>query len=159
LSSRLNTIIRPALESGLIVIADRYIYTAFARDVARGNDPSWVRNLYRFAPKPDVAFFFRVPIDISLQRITLTHLPNFYESGMDIGLSSDPIESYKKFQSKVLEEYDKMVDEFGLVVIDGRRQIATTQIEIRHIVTKMLKEKFGSRKLKLNSKEKEGKYA
>ncbi len=154
LSSRLSTIIRPALESGMVVIADRYVYTAFARDVARGNDPIWVRNLYSFAPKPDVAFLFRVPIDISLQRISLTHVPNFYESGMDMGFSNDPMESYKIFQSKILDEYDKMVPEFGLVQIDGRKQIALTQVEVRHIVTKLLKEKFGSRKIKGISKPK-----
>lgn len=110
----------PALKAGAIVLADRYIFTAFGRDVARGVDPNWVREMYSFAIQPTVAFYFRVPLEESLARI-LTGRPTlkYYEAGMDIGLHDDPYKSYEIFQGRILEEYDKMIDEFGLKVIDA----------------------------------------
>src|ERR1051325_2310304 len=112
----------PPLKAGAIVLADRYIYTAFARDVARGCDRAWVRDVYSFAVKPTVAFFFRAPLDVAIDRI-VSGRPNlkYYEAGMDIGWSDDPEESFTLFQGKILEEYDRMVSEFGLTVIDASR--------------------------------------
>src|SRR3954471_11421699 len=103
----------PPLKAGAIVLADRYIYTAFARDVARNVDRQWVRELYQFAVKPTVAFYYRVPLEISLSRILTgrTEL-KYYEAGMDLGLSTDPSESFKLFQQRIVNEYDAMVDEF-----------------------------------------------
>ncbi len=97
------------LKAGAIVLADRYIYTAFARDVARGCDRAWVRELYRFAVKPSVGFFFRAPLNIAIDRI-VSGRPElkYYEYGMDMGWSDDPEESFTIFQGKILEEYDQM---------------------------------------------------
>lgn len=133
-----NTII-PPLQAGMIVLADRYAYTAFSRDVARGVHPDWVRNLYSFAVRPDIAFYFNVPIDISIKRIMLgrTQL-KFYEAGMDLGLSDDPVTSFKMFQSRVLEEYDRLTEEFDLTVIDGTGAIDAQQELVREIVEKQL---------------------
>ncbi len=125
----------PPLKAGAAVLADRYVYTAFARDVARGVDPQWVREVYSFAVKPTVAFYFRVPLEVALDRI-LTGRPElkWYEAGMDLGLSEDPYESFKLFQGRILEQYDAMVDEFDLQVIDGTLPIAEQQQQVRSIV-------------------------
>jgi dTMP kinase len=127
------------LKAGAIVLADRYIYTAFARDVARGCDRAWVRELYRFAVKPTVGFFFRAPLNIAIDRI-VSGRPElkYYESGMDMGWSDDPEESFTIFQGKILEEYDQMVQEFGLTVIDATRSIEKQQKIVRSIVTRYL---------------------
>lgn len=119
-SDRMERQMLPALKAGAIALADRYIYTAFGRDVARGVDPTWVREMYSFAIQPTVAFYFRVPLEESLKRI-LTGRPSlkFYEAGLDIGLADDPYKSYELFQGRILEEYDKMIDEFSLHVIDA----------------------------------------
>lgn len=119
-SDRMERQMLPALKAGAIVLADRYIFTAFARDVARGVHPQWVRQIYSFAIRPTVAFYFRVPLDVSLERI-LDGRPQlkYYEAGLDLGLSGDPYESFKLFQARILEEYDQMIDEFGLTVIDA----------------------------------------
>jgi dTMP kinase len=127
----------PALKAGAIVLADRYIYTAFGRDVARGVNPQWVREMYSFAVQPTVAFYFRVPLEESLNRI-LTGRPTlkYYEAGMDIGLDDDPYKSYELFQGRILEEYDKMIDEFDLEVIDAtlplleQHEIVIEKVEI-----------------------------
>src|SRR6266850_8520774 len=97
----------PPLKAGAIVLADRYVYTAFARDVVRGVSPRWVRSLYRFAVVPTQTFYFRVPIEVALERI-LSARPKlkYYEAGMDMGLHPDIEESYTRFQSRILEEYE-----------------------------------------------------
>ena len=130
----------PPLKAGAIVLADRYIYTAFARDVARGCDRAWVREVYRFAVRPTVAFFFRAPLDVAIDRIVsgrpqLKH----YEAGLDMQWTDDPEESFTIFQGKILEEYDRMVAEFGLTVIDATRKIERQQREMRKIVMRHLK--------------------
>ncbi len=125
----------PALKAGAIVLADRYIYTAFGRDAARGLDKAFLRSLYSFAIRPTIALYFRVPLEESLTRI-MTGRPElkYYEAGLDLGLSEDPYESFKLFQTRILEEYDRLVGEFGLTVIDATRPLLEQQEEVRRIV-------------------------
>lgn len=100
-ADRLKQIIAPALKAGFIVLADRYAYTAFARDVARGVDPNWVRGVYNFAIKPDLSVYFDIDPKTSLERICSNRrVPKFYEAGMDLKLSNDPYESYMIFNQK-----------------------------------------------------------
>ena len=135
LADRMERQMLPALKAGAIVLADRYIYTAFGRDVARGVHPQWVRDVYSFAIQPTVAFYFQVPLKESLKRI-MGGRPalKYYEAGLDLGLSDDPHESYKIFQSRIIEEYGKMIDEFGLTVLDATLALLEQQRQIRQIV-------------------------
>jgi dTMP kinase len=130
----------PPLKAGAVVLADRYIYTAFARDVARGCAPDWVRRVYNFAVKPTVAFFFRAPLEVAIDRI-ISGRPSlkYYEAGLDMDWTDDAEESFKIFQGKILGEYDKMVDEYGLTVIDATKSIEIQQREMRKIVAPFLK--------------------
>lgn len=129
----------PPLKAGAVVLADRYIYTAFARDVSRGVNRDWVRKLYGFAVKPTVGFYFRISLDEAMKRILGGRdAIKPYEAGMDLGLSDDIEESFRIFQSRILEEYEKMVDEFGLVVIDATRSIEEQQMQVREIVSRAL---------------------
>jgi dTMP kinase len=139
LADRMERQILPALKAGAIVLADRYIYTAFGRDVARGVSPSWVRKVYAFAVRPTVAFYFRVPLEESLKRI-LEGRPQlkYYEAGLDLGLSEDPNESFALFQGRILEEYEKMVGEFDLTVIDATLPLIKQQETVREIITPLL---------------------
>jgi dTMP kinase len=125
----------PPLKAGAVVLADRYMYTAFARDVARGCNPEWVRQLYSFAVQPTIGFYFRVPLEVALDRI-LSGRPElkWYEAGMDTGLSEDPYECFRLFQAHILEEYDRMVTEYGLHVIDATLPIARQQELVREAV-------------------------
>lgn len=134
-ADRMERAILPPLRAGAVVLADRYIYTAFARDIARGMDVDYVRRLYRFAPKPTVALYFRVPLEEALDRI-LSGRPElkYYEAGMDLGLSMDPYKSFEIFQGRILENYEKMVPEFGLSVIDATQPIAKQQSMVRKLI-------------------------
>ncbi len=135
-ADRLLYKIIPPLKAGMIVLADRYAYTAFARDATRGVDRQWVRELYSFAVRPDLTLYFRVPIDVSLDRLMARRVKlKFYEAGMDMGWSANPTESFRLFQGKVLEEYDRIVDEFGLQVIDASRSITEQQRVVRGLIS------------------------
>ncbi len=138
-ADRLEGTIKPALKAGFVVLADRYVYTAFARDVARQVDSTWVRNMYGFAIKPDLTFYFDVSPKVSLNRICSNREPKFYEAGMDMKLSNNPYKSYIKFQTKIVEEYKKMVDEYGLIEIDATKSIHEKQLFLRQKVKEVLK--------------------
>jgi dTMP kinase len=129
----------PPLKAGMIVLADRYAYTAFARDVVRGCDPAWVRKVYGFAPRPDLALYFNVPIDVSCSRILSGRAQlKDYEAGMDLNLAPDKVSSFKIFQSRILTEYEKIRHEFGLTEIDATQTIGDQQMLVRQLVEQAL---------------------
>lgn len=127
--------ILPLLKAGYLVLCDRYIYTAFARDAVRGCSRSWLRNLYGFARRPDLTLFFNTPLPVALGRI-LSGRPQlkYHEAGMDLGLASDPYESFRIFQERIYNEYLAMRDEFGFVTIDGSLPIEVQQASTRELV-------------------------
>jgi len=137
-ADRLERTIKPALKAGFVVLADRYVYTAFARDVARKVDPDWVRNMYGFAIKPDITFYFDVTPHDSLDRICANRQPKFYEAGMDMKLSNNPYKSYILFQNRIVEQYKQMVDEYGLIQINALDSIHKKQCFIRQRVEELL---------------------
>ena len=139
-ADRLNYQIIPPLKAGMIVLADRYAYTAFARDVVRGVNPSWVRHLYSFAIKPDLSFYFRVPIQAACDRILTSRAQiKFYEAGMDLNISADIKESFKIFQTRILDQYETMIDEYGLIPVDATCEIHEQQEIVREKVKEVLK--------------------
>lgn len=140
-ADRLKQIIAPALKAGFIVLADRYAFTAFARDVARGVDPKWVRQVYDFAIRPDLTIYFDIDPKTSIERICFNRTPKFYEAGMDLKLSNDPFESYLIFQTRVVNEYKKMIKEFDIVKLDANDSIHSKQVEIRKMLNKILADK------------------
>ena len=131
--------VAPLLRAGYFVLADRYIYTAYARDVVRGCSPRWVRRVYSFAAKPDAAFYFHVPVEVAIQRI-LTGRPKlkYYEAGMDLNLANDEYESYRIFQTRIIEEYKRMAPAEGFRVMDGTLDIEHQQALMRKQVLELL---------------------
>ena len=139
-ADRHQDVILPALKAGMVVLADRYVYTAFARDAVRGVDPQWVRDIYSFAAKPDLVFYFRVPIQTSLKRIAGARAKiKYHEAGMDLHLSSDLQTSFKLFQGRVLEEYDRLTREYGFHVVDATLTIEAQQEEVRRAALDVLR--------------------
>ena len=134
-ADRMERYIIPMLKAGAIVCADRYAYTAFARDVARGVSRNWVHNLYKFAIQPNLAFYFKVPLNVALERILGGRAAlKYYEAGMDIKLSRDVEESFRIFQARILEEYDGMSEEMGFHVVDAAGTIQEQQQLMRKTV-------------------------
>ncbi len=119
-TDRLENEIIPALKAGFIVLMDRYIYTAFVRDSVRGHNINWVKNLYSFAPKPDLVFYLSTPPDILIKRLIAKNgVLDYFESGRDIGLSQDIYSSFEIYQKRCLDEYNKLKKEHGFIEIEG----------------------------------------
>jgi dTMP kinase len=134
-ASRTYSEIMPALQAGAIVLADRYVYTAYVRDAVRGVNRGWLRRLYSFAVPPTLAFYFDVPLDEAMKRISLGRPElKYYEAGLDLGLSHDPFESFRLFQGLIRSEYEQVVDEFGLVRMDATESLVEQQQRMRQIV-------------------------
>ncbi|MGH9342687.1 MAG: dTMP kinase, partial [Terriglobia bacterium] len=140
-ADRIEHNIIPLLKAGAVVLCDRYIYTAFARDVARGMDSKWVRELYSFAVKPTVAFYFRIPLEVSIKRLHVGRNGfKYYEAGMDLDLSDDADKSFELFQGRIVEEYEKMIVEFDLAVLDATLPIEAQQAQMRQTVKARLQQ-------------------
>jgi dTMP kinase len=131
--------ILPLLRAGYFVLADRYVYTAYARDAVRGCNSRWVRKIYSYAAKPDAAFYYHVPVEIAVKRI-LTGRPKlkYYEAGMDLNLSNDEYESYRIFQGRIIEEYKTMAPIEGFRIMDGTLDIELQQRMMREQVLELL---------------------
>ena len=125
----------PLLRAGYLVLCDRYIFTAFARDTVRGCSPQWVRGIYDFAAQPDLVFFFRAPLETTLGRI-LRGRPTlkYFEAGMDLNLSNDIVESFRLFQGMQLEQYLAMSTEFNFLLIDAKGKVEEQQSMLRQLI-------------------------
>jgi dTMP kinase len=128
---RVEQTILPALWAGKIVIADRFLFTALARDVARGLDLDWVLKLYQPLLWPDMFFYFSVSPATSGRRVATLRTPNFYEAGQDITDLDDPVESYGRFITRVIREYEALALVFKFITVDAERSIAEQHYQIR----------------------------
>ncbi len=137
-ADRLEYQILPALRNGFIVLADRYVYTAMARAVVRGVDRDWVRELYGFAVVPDLVFHLQVSVARLIPRVLMAGMMNYWESGMDLNLGEDLYDSFQKYQSMLLEQLNRMADEYGFINIDAMMSPEAIQELIRQYVTRLL---------------------
>jgi dTMP kinase len=138
-ASRTYSQILPALQAGAIVLADRYVYTAYARDAVRGVNRAWLRRLYSFAVPPTLAFYFDVPLEEAMKRISMGRPElKYYEAGLDLDLSNDPYESFRRFQGLIQQEYECLVNEFGLLRLDATESLVHQQQRMREIVCSSL---------------------
>jgi len=134
LADRLEYQIIPALRSGFVVLADRYIYTAIARGIARGADRDWLRDLYGFAIQPDLIFYLRLGVNDLVPRVLAAGKMNYWEAGMDMNYGDDLYDSFVAYQSELIEQFNAMVDEYGFVTLDARQEARAIQQELRRAV-------------------------
>lgn len=134
-ADRLEKEMLPALRSGFVVLADRYVYTAFARDIVRGADREWVRDLFGFAPVPHLVIYLQIDVATLIRRAIPRGPLDYFESGMDMSLGDDWYDSFKKYQTMVIREYNKMADEFGFFTVSARLKPEAIQKKIRAKVT------------------------
>jgi dTMP kinase len=139
-ADRLEKEIIPALKAGFIVLADRYIYTAFARAGVRGVDSQWIRRVYGFAIAPHLVFYLKIDVDALARRVLDAGGMTFWESGMDMKAGDDIYDSFRAYQRQLLKEYAAMADEFGFRVIDGKRSVTAIQDELRRQIGEFLAE-------------------
>ena len=138
-ADQLENIILPALKAGVMVLADRYIYTLMVRDIVRGMDEQWVRNVYGIALEPDIVFYLNVAPEELVQRtFSKNHALDYWESGMDLGISRDMFDSFMKYQALVANEYKKLQKQYGFITIDGHRSPDEIQSELRKKIQTVL---------------------
>lgn len=140
-ADRLEHEIIPALRAGFVVIADRYLYTLLARDVVRGAHPQWIRDLFGFALIPDAVFYLSIDVETLVPRVLRANKLNFWEAGMDIGLADNLFDSFYKYQSLLLEEFDKMVKEFKITKINSKGSINGVQRRLRKEIDELFVKK------------------
>jgi dTMP kinase len=137
-ADRLEKIVIPALRSGFVVLADRYVFTAFARSVVRGADPGWIRSVFGFAPVPDLTLYLKIEADDLLPRILGSRRIDFWEAGMDMHLGTDLYESARRYQWRLIREYNRLSRQYGFTSIDARLAPDTIQENIRRHVQAFL---------------------
>jgi dTMP kinase len=141
LADRMEYQIIPALKSGFIVLADRYIYTAIARGIVRGADPDWLRDLYGFAVVPDLVCYLQLGVKELIPRVLSTGKINYWESGMDMNYGDDLYDSFVSYQGALIEQFDRMAEEFdNFVTLDAREAPKVTQERLREAVAAYLAE-------------------
>jgi len=138
-ADQLGNIIIPALKAGFIVLADRYIYTLMARDLVRGMDEKWLKNLYGIAPVPDVVFYLSVePEELVQRNLSKNATLDYWESGMDLGFSRDVFDSFLKYQTAMSEAFRKMQKTYGFDIVDANRSAHAVNKELRKKISSVL---------------------
>jgi len=141
-ADQLENIILPALKAGFIVLADRYIYTLMVRDLVRGLDEGWLKNLYGISVVPDAVFYLNVSPELLVQRnFQKIQALDYWESGMDIGLSRDMFDSFLKYQALVETEFRRLQATYGFTIVNGERSIEEISVELQERVEKLLEGK------------------
>ncbi|HZR20998.1 MAG TPA: dTMP kinase [Verrucomicrobiae bacterium] len=131
-ADQLENIILPALKAGFIVLADRYIYTLMARDMVRGMDQAWLKNLYGIALEPDAVFYLNVPPEELVQRSFAKNTAlDYWESGMDLGLSRDMFDSFLKYQTAMQQTFRELQSTYEFTIVDGNRSVDAINTELR----------------------------
>jgi dTMP kinase len=130
---RLENEILPALVDGKMVVADRFLFTALARDAARGLELDWLLHIYSPLYWPDIVFYFSVSAETSGKRIAATRTPKYYEAGQDVTNINDPFESYRQFISRVIQEYEALAVIFKFITIDAEKPIYDQHLLIRKL--------------------------
>lgn len=139
-ADQLENIMIPALKSGFIVMADRYIYTLMIRDMVRGMDEEWLKNLYGMALVPDAVFYLNVsPQELVLRNFEKSKVLDYWESGMDLGLSRDMFDNFVQYQGRVIEQFKRIQSTYGFTIVDADRNPDEINEELRERIEKMLR--------------------
>lgn len=139
LADRLENEIIPALQAGKVVLADRYMYTAFARDKVMGSDPAWSRGLFGFALVPDLVLYLKIGLDSLIPRVLEGKGMNYWESGMHLALGEDIFESFRKYQRRLIHELNLLSTEFNFITLDARKPTDVIQRHLRDHIGRFLR--------------------
>src|SRR3989338_2067481 len=137
-ADRFENLIIPSLRSGHIVLMDRYIWTAMARDVVRQSDPKWIRNMFSFALVPDLSLYMKIDIETLVPRAIEGGGMNYWEAGMDLHMGQDLFDSFVNYQAALIVEYDKLAKEYDFETIDARKTVEEIRGDIREKVKALL---------------------
>jgi len=138
-ADRLENHIIPALSAGFCVLSDRYFYSIIARNVVRGADSEWARNVYGFALKPDIVFYLKADVLTLVRRVLRGRGFDYWESGMDVRFADNLYDSFVKYQTQIINQLDLMANEFGFITIDANRSVQEIFVELKSHTSTLLK--------------------
>ena len=139
-ADQLENVILPALKAGFIVVSDRYIYTLMARDMVRGMNEAWLKNIYGVALVPDAVFYLQTSPEHLVERtFRKAQQLDYWESGMDLGLSRDMFDSFLKYQSLMIEQFQRLQKTYGFRIIDGNQSVDGIYDELRKDIEEVMK--------------------
>jgi dTMP kinase len=138
LADRMEYQIIPALRSGFIVLADRYVYTLLARGIARGADKDWLRDLFSFAVQPDLVFYLQLGVEELVPRVLEAGKMNYWESGLDMSYGDDLYASFVAYQTELIQQFNILSEEFGFHCVDARQDPRAIQRQLRREMTAYL---------------------
>ncbi len=145
-ADRFENLIIPALKSGHIVLTDRYVFTAMARDIVRQPDTKWIRNLFSFALVPDLTLYMKIDLETLVPRAIEGGGMNYWEAGMDLHMGQDLFDSFVNYQVTQIAEYNKLAKEFNFEAIDARKKVEEIQEDIREKVKPFIQDKPKAKK-------------
>jgi dTMP kinase len=135
-ADQLENTILPAMRAGFVVLADRYIYTLMARDLVRGFDGAWLKNLYGMALVPDAVFYLQLsPEELVQRNFAKNHCLDYWESGMDLGLSRDMFDSFLKYQAMIEKQFRRLQRTYGFTIVDANRSVEEINTELRRKIS------------------------
>jgi len=137
-ADRLERQILPALRAGFVMLTDRYIYSLVARAIVRGADPDWIKNVYSFSLRPDAVFYLRIDVPNLVPRVLAQGGFDYWESGMDLPMGADLFDSFVNYQSRVIEELDRLSVEYGFETLDATRPVEETADDLSARVLRLL---------------------
>jgi dTMP kinase len=129
----------PALRAGMVVIADRYVYSLIARASVRGIELDWLENLYAFAPIPDLIVYMDIDVQNLLNRTLQSTGFDYWESGQDFLRGRDLFGTFVQYQEMLLAEFRRLADRYGFRMVDARGSIADTFRSLRDIVDEVVR--------------------
>lgn len=137
-ADRLENQILPAMKAGFIVLSDRYFFSIIARDVVRGADPDWARKVYGFALRPDVIFYLKADVETLVSRMVHGRGFDYWESGMDIRCANNLYDSFIVYQTRLIQQFDQMAEEFGFITIDATLSPSAVFAQIQERLKELL---------------------
>lgn len=137
-ADRLENQILPAMKAGFIVLSDRYFFSIIARDVVRGADPVWARKVYGFALRPDIIFYLKADVETLVSRMVHGRGFDYWESGMDIRCADNLYDSFIVYQTRLIQQFDQMAEEFGFITIDATLSPSAVFTQIQERLKKLL---------------------
>lgn len=138
-ADQMEHLILPSLRAGFIVLADRYIYTLMARDLVRGMDEAWLKNLYGITLMPDAVFYLEVSPEQLVQRVFAKNQTlDYWESGMDLGLSRDMFDSFLQYQGRMRDTFRRLQKTYGFTIVDAERSPGVINRELQERIERVL---------------------
>jgi len=139
-ADRLENQIIPALRAGFYVLSDHYLFSIIARDIVRGANYEWARKVYGFALKPDMVLYLKTDVPHLVSRMVYGRGFDYWESGMDFHFADNLYDSFCKYQSSLIDEYDRMAAEFGFITIDANRPVKDVFDDLKRSIRPLMED-------------------